>query len=382
MRASGRSPKISRRDQENLDSLKALGIDVDPATGEVKSADGVFEGSATPFDQDPDESIGPEVVSVSTTQTIMPLEQDDEYLDDEALPEETSAEQSQDTTPKVKQTEEGLEKREADARKAQAEMSKTQVKLEKTLGEVNKRFSDLEIQIQKLLALQTAVGSLPTALSPADEETVAQYRADFPEPVSVMEALVAPLHAAVVQLQNKLDTVLERESQKEGDKIFAEIYSKIPKSKVETVTGSDEFRDWLDTLTPATQRLYASILQDTVNYTPQDAIGIFKHYSRDTGCNLGLEDGNKASSNKTPQTPRMDAAPVIKPGSPLPVTHRTQQNEVSLENTPLSMQELTSFASLIQKAATENEREILRKRLNLSLSGIEIDGTRPTGLLI
>ena len=362
-----KEPSPSPNDKVGLDVLAQAGFDRDPATGQMvhKSS---FEGGTDDVTSDPGNPFGSQG-TVETTHTILPgqdrLEVDNE---DEPLPEESAEVETQSTRP-PKQTEEGLAKREADAREAQRAMGKAQAKLDATLAQVNKRFGDLDEQIQRLSAIQVTSGGIPSDLNPADPATVQQYREDYPEAVGVMEALTAPLYQIISDLREQVKAVVNQQGQYfsklKEEEVFGSIYSKISKEKVAATTSDPVFLDWLASRPPMKQKLYVDVLNNTSRYTADEALDVFKEFEKDTGINLGM-------NGKTPrQAPAMDTAPRVRTGSALPPTQQ-HPTQTPTEDTPLSPVELRTFSKDLQEARTERDRQILLKRF--SLTQINIDG--------
>ena len=385
MRGS-KTPRLSSQDQDNLDRLASLGLDVDPATGAIMDK-GAFQGAfqgGQDLNKEPDDHFGPMVESTSTTQTVSSFDKTEEEPVDGVLP--APAAEPVPEPHKVKdgeQTPEGLAKREADARKAQQELSKTQLKLEKTLGEVNKRFGDLDDQvnkrfgdlddqINKLAALQATMGSVPSDLNPADAETVSQYRRDYPEAVGVMESIVAPFCTQLSQVREQLNAVVRQQGEfftkVKEEEVFGGVYSQIPKERVQQITDSPAFIEWLSDQSSAIRKLYVGILNETSRYSSEDALGVFKHFSKDTGTDVGL-NGSHPHAHHAP--PQMDRAPALRSGSALPPVPDSRRTTVTNEETPLAKDELLNFGQLMREASPE-QRETLNKRLRLTQ--VEFDG--------
>lgn len=366
---------ISPHDQATLDMLKAAGIELDPATGKAKALEGgPFQGSEPSADpRGPVIIPGPETVTVlPNTEPLTYDESEEEATEGEEVPPapeaaEPEPEKPEPETPALK----GEAKREHDARAAQREMSKTQLKLEKTLNEVNKRFGDLDDQIQKLAALQNSVGHVPVDLNPADEAVVSQYREDYPEAVSVMEAIVAPVYNMLSQVKDQVNGVIQRQgeffSRMKEDEVFGSIYSKIPKEQVQAITDSPEFISWLSDKPKSKRDLYVDVLNNTSKYAAEDALDIFQEYAKDTGADIGV-NGSRPKTKR--ETPPMDAYPALRSGSALPEARRPQRTVDDIANTPLSQEEMANFKDLLEAAPTNEQKDIILKRLRLTqLSG-------------
>jgi len=366
-----REPKPSPNDRDMLKVLEQAGFTRDPNTGEIVHTGGGFEGG-TPPPADPGNPFGSEG-TVESVHTVLPggdrLEEDQ---GGEELPGEPPAEPEPEAEPKPKpgeQTEEGLKKREADARAAQSAYSKAKADADKALAAVNKRISDLDEQIQKLATLQTTAGPVPDDLNPADPSVVAQYREDYPEAVGVMEALVAPVYQIIGALREQLNGVVQRQgeyfSRLKQDEVFGGIYEKIPKERVKQITESPTFLDWIGTKPPRKANLYVDVLNNTSNYTPEEALEIFKEFSLETGTDIGLNGKPRR------QSPPTDTAPRARTGSALPPP-ASHQPSTPTENTPLSAYELAHFKDILGGFRTEAERQMFLHRFNATQ--INIDG--------
>ena len=364
-----KEPKPSPNDQAGLDILAQAGFVRDPETGQMVHQESFQGGDDTT--NDPGNPFGSEG-TVETVHTVIPGQDRLEVGEDDPLPTEEVAEESAPPQKPIKdgaQTEEGLAKRESDAREAQRAMGKAQAKLEATLAQVNKKFGDLDEQIQRLSTLQVTSGGIPTGLNPADAATVTQYREDYPEAVGVMEALTAPLYQIIGDLREQVKAVVQNQGQffskMKEEEVFSGIYQKIPKEKVASLTTDPVFLDWLANKPPVKGKYYVDVLNNTSRYTSEEALDVFKDFSRDTGVDLGL-NGKPARAAHP-----MDTAPRVRTGSALPPPP-SPQPETPTEDTPLSLTELATFGRDLQNARTEREREVLRKRF--AASTINIDG--------
>lgn len=374
---SSRTIALSVNDRANQERLAALGIKVNPDGTYEESGGKAFEGQEEPNPPASGDPSAPVVESVSTVQTLASFEPLEEEPSEDVLPAQPAAEPIQEPLPAKprdgEQTPEGLAKREADARAAQQAMSKAQAKLDKTLNEVNRRFGDLDDQIQKLAALQTTVGSIPPDLNPADAATVAQYREDYPEAIGVMESLVAPIYNMLSQVREQINAVVKQQSEffvrLKEEEVFGGVYSKIPKERVAQITESPEFIEWLSGQTPSVRKLYIGILNETSRYSAEEALGVFNHFSKDTGIDIGLNGSRLQPKPQRAPTPPMDSYPTLRTGSALPAAPTPQQvkhAELPESERPLSPQEQRDFKQLVANAQGARERDMLYKRLNLT----------------
>lgn len=376
---NSRTPRISANDQANLDRLESLGAKVDPITGAISLDENVFQGSVPSGEELDPEMIGSTAQVVSTSQTVSAFDRLDEGVETD-LPTDEVADEVPPAPAVPEKKPEGLEKREADAREAQRQMSKTKLDLEKTMAAVNRRFEDLDAQIQKYAALQATVGATPPDLNPADAAVLSDWRENQPEAVSVMEAIAAPLYQAISQLREQLNAVVNRQgeffSKLKEEEVFGKIYSKIPENKVKQISESPEFIQWLSDLPPAIRRTYINILNETSAYTSEDALAIFKSFSRDTGVDVGLESGGNNQPHHQP--PPMDRAPSLRSGGALPEAAPVRRPAAPGELPPLSMEEAANFGQLMRDSQTPGERDILNKRLALTQLSFDGSGTTRT----
>jgi hypothetical protein len=371
MRTSGTKARTNAQlgddGQENLARLAALGVTVND-DGSISSD--AFEGDGFIGEEPGD---GTEVDEPTPARPAVDrIEVEDDVVAD--LPGDEPAERTDHAAPRKpgEQTEEGLAKREADARKAQSELSKTQVKVNAQMAALDKRISDLDDKIQQYAVLQATAGSLPTNLNPADEETVSQYREDYPEAVGVMESIAAPLYGEISRLREQLNAVVKKQGEYFSDlrtkEVFGAIYAKIPNAT--EIAESPEFHAWLGNIRSDRKRaLYADIISNTTNYTTEDALEVFEEYAQATGTNLGTP--------KPVHHTEMDRSPAMRSGSALPEAPAPRRNNPSNALTPFSMEELSHFGELIREAQTPQERDILNKRLLLSQSDLELSGAHP-----
>ena len=351
---SKKSQPISPHDQATLDNLKSLGIELDES-GKPKAVEGgAFQGELFPAKSEPGIVSSPEVVTVQPLQQETPTPLQEEPV--EVPPVETTAELTQETQEPLK----GEAKREHDARQAQREMSKTQLKLDKTVAEITRRQSELDEQLRKLTALQSTTGFYPESLNPADAATVAQYREDYGEAVGVMEAIVAPVYNVLSQLREQINGVVRQQGEYFGklkeDEVLGAVYSQIPKDRVQQISESPEFVQWLASKPNSKRTLYVDVLNNTTRYSSEDALDIFAEYAKDTGINI-------MGSKPKPQAPAMDRAPVLKSGSALPPAAPVQPI-ANDPNRPLSVSEFNNFSALLDAARTNEQKDILMKRLH------------------
>ena len=358
---------VSPHDQAVLDNLKALGLDIDPATGKPSVVEGgAFQGLLP-------EARGPVIIDSPEVVTVVPTSQDPEPLVEEFPELSSSPEVVEEPVQEPKEEQlKGEAKREHDAREAQRQMSKTQLKLDKTVSEINRRQAELDEKLQKLSALQATTGIFPTDLNPADAETVKQYREEYGEAVSVMEAIVAPAFNAIAQVREQLNGIVqqwgEQTSRQKEEAVLGAVYSKIPKERVAQITESDEFIGWLSDKPQSKRNLYVDILNNTSRYSSEEALDIFSEFSKDSGIELGL--GGKHHPAAKHQAP-MDKAPTLRTGNSLPPVTPHAQPIANDPNRPLTLDELSNFSELLSSARGE-QKDILLKRLNAT--NINIDG--------
>ena len=354
---SKRLQPVSVNDQASIDSLKAFGIEMD-ADGKPKAVEGAFQGDLLPAKPVPEVISGPETVTVQMTNLEPPTPLQEDTI--EVPPVEPTAELPKEVLPEPLK---GEEKREHDARQAQREMSKTQLKLDKTVSEITKRQAELDEQLRKLTALQETSGFYPADLNPADAETVANYRQEYGEAVSVMEAIVAPVYKYLSQMREQINGVVKQQGEYFGklkeEEVLGAVYSKIPKAKVQQISESPEFIQWLSNKPNSKRTLYVDVLNNTTKYSSEDALDIFAEYSKDTGIDLGM-----VGSKPKPQPPVMDRAPVLKSGSALPPAVAPVQQPTNDPNRPLSVSEFNNFSALLAEAKTNEQKDILMKRLH------------------
>lgn len=355
---SGSAP-LDATAQANLDRLRSLGVKIDPSTGQA-TAD-PFQGSPNPG-PDPDE-LGPGVhATVSRTETFLP---DDRIVDDEpALPVEPETAATEPTVPEPgAQTPEGLAKREKDAREAQAAYSKAQVKLDRTMMTVEQKMSDLTQKIDQLAALQASTGGIPPDLDPADAATLAAYRENDPDAVRVMEAIVAPVYAQVSSLQDRISSVVNQVgdfmNKARQEQVLGKVYARIPKEKVDQITDSPEFLQWLSETPEPLKSGYIEIFNSTAKYSSDAALRALRDFGRDSGIDLGLD--NKPSAPARPG-PQMPTTPALRSGSALPPP-APPHPRTPTEATPLSPEERATWAADFANARTDAERDFLKARL-------------------
>jgi len=347
---------ISANDQATLDSLKTLGIEFDESGKPVPVEGGAFQGELFPAKPEPGIVSSPEVVTIQPSQSPTPLMEETE----EVPPVQEAAEPTQEAPEPLK----GEAKREHDARQAQRELSKTQLKLDKTVAEITRRQSELDEQLRKLTALQSTTGFYPENLNPADAATVAQYREEYGEAVGVMEAIVAPVYQVLSQLREQINGVVKQQGEYFGklkeDEVLGAVYSKIPKERVQQISESNDFIAWLSSKPNSKRTLYVDVLNNTTKYSSEDALDIFAEYAKDTGTDI--MNGSKPK----PQIPAMDSAPMLKKGSDFPSVAPVQQQPANDVNRPLSVSEFNNFSALLEGARTNEQKDILIKRLNLT----------------
>jgi hypothetical protein len=374
------SPKpnqpISDHDQAHVDLLKSVGLELDPVTMRPRVVDEkAFQGVTKPSDGIP------EPVSGSQTVTVLPSAEPIEIEEEEipAVPPVPIEPESTESLPPKKP--EGEEKRLQDTREAQQKLSKLDKKIQdkeaalnKLSDDITRKQSALEDQINKLAALQATSGGIyPEHLDPADAETVANFRKEYPEAVSVMEAVVAPVYDALSKLSERVNGLLqqwgEQVSKQRETEILEGVYQKIPKERVDQIVKSDDFGEWLAGKPERKRLLYIDILNNTTKggYTSADALDVFDEFSKDTGVKL-------ITNGKAPrrETPPMDETPRLRTGSALPTAAppAPARPNPSNELAPLSLQEAANFKYLLEEAPTLEARNILLQRLSLTqLSG-------------
>ena len=386
-------PKMSPNDQAALEKLQErLGITVDPKTGELSSGSGFqvsvdAEGKATVFkdeaiegshyegDTDPlggeETGFGSTLLQTDHEVVVSPFEQDKVQPDDAALPpENTEAEPEPEPEPQPKPK--GLDKREADARKAQSEMMKTKTSLDRTKLEVESKIAEFQDLIQQAEVLK-ATGSafVPPDLNPADEATIRTYREDFPEAVSVMEALVAPVYAALSQIREQTNATAQRVGEhfakQRSEAVQAEIYKVVPAAKLEQIKASPEFLDWLTALPKKKQNyIFAAMDGPASTLDPNDVLEVLHDFSRATGTDIGI-NAPVAQPQKRERRPEMDTTPNLRTGSALPEVPRAPRNNQPTPFTPEEMAQPGFMREGLSEGSLE-QRNLFRQRLELTQS--------------
>jgi hypothetical protein len=396
-------PKLSLNDQAALDKLNdRLGIKVDPKTGALSSDSGfqvnvdaegkatvmrdttvqgsVFEGDEDPVDGS-DTGFGSTLLQTEHEAVVSPLEQDrlesesGDLPSDEAVPDPEIEAQPEKSK--------GLDKREADARKAQSEMMKTKNSLDKTKLEVEARIAEFQDLVQQAEVLKvTGSAFVPPDLNPADEATISEYRRDFPEAVGVMEALVAPVYAALGQIREQVNATAQRLGEhfakQRSEAVQAEIYKVIPAPRLEQIKSSPEFLDWLTNLPKKKQNyIFAAMDGPASTLDPNDVLEVLKDFSRATGQDIGINAPAPAPQRR--DRPAMDTAPVTGTGSALPEAPRAARNN---QLRPFTTEEMLQpgFLKTGLSEGSPQEREIFRKRLELSQQ-LNFDGRSASQLM-
>lgn len=365
---------ISPNDKDAYDRLASLGIQVDPATGEVKAKEGspFWGGTTDDNQQDGSDYRSPKIVDVSQTEVVLPggdalgVENETESQHQEE-PAATPAPQPKQTPT---QTEEGLAKREASAREAQREMSKTQAKLEKTLDEVNRKQAALEAQIKELAAMKALPFKAPE-LTPADEGAAREFRLELPEYANYVDAQLAPIYAQFASMETRINGVIDQLggylSNQKFEQVLNAVYSRVPKHVVDEVTGSEQFASWIGSLPRKIQETYLDIMNKTTDYTAEDAFGVLRHYSQDSGVPIqGLTD-KKAPEQPKQTPPKQSPYPNLRSGSALPAVSKPKPSPDAI--TPLSADELSRFSDLIgpYSGLSDHQRDILKQRLAVTI---------------
>jgi hypothetical protein len=385
MAMRGAKPKSGPAEQANLAFLREHGVELDPETGRVSA---ITLPQAEHYDQqDPAEDGGPdiEVVSVERTVNYDPLgdEADDHGLPGDPNPADDGRQSDHQQDPEPK----GLDKRIQDSKDAQRSFSRAKAEAEALIEKVEKRQRFLDEQIQKLATLQATRGSIPTDLTPASDEEVAEFRKDYEPYLRVIHAAIAPIYSLVSELRERVDTLVringDNLAKEREDQVFGAIYKAIPKADLEKVLSSQGFLDWHRSLPPTIRNAYKDILENTSAYTAEDAFDVLKRYSYDTGVKVLKQSGERSTRRETPE---MDSAPSLRSGGALPEAARSQRQQPN-DAQPLSRAEQMSFTQLLQGhdveltdgsviygARTEEEKAILRKRL--TRTPMNFDGDR------
>lgn len=400
-----KAPKLSLNDQAALDKLhETLGIQVDPNTGELSSSSGFqvsvdADGKATVFkdeavqgssfegDTDPlggeETGFGSTLLQTEHEVVVNPYERDKVETGDEALPpEESEAEPEPEPEPQPKPK--GLDKRESDARKAQSEMMKTKTSLDRTKLEVESKIAEFQDLIQQAEVLK-ATGSAfaPPDLNPADEATIQTYREDFPEAVSVMEALVAPVYAALGQIREQTNATAQRVGEhfakQRSEAVQAEIYKVVPAAKLEQIKSSPEFLDWITALPKKKQNyIFAAMDGPASTLDPNDVIEVLNDFSRATGTSIGL-NAQAAPAPKREQRPAMDTVPNLRTGSALPDVPRAPRSNQPTPFTPEEMAQPGFLKEGLSEGSLE-QRNLFRQRLELTQS-LNFNGRTASALM-
>jgi hypothetical protein len=355
-------PVEQPNDKATLDFLKSQGITFDAqgnpvgnpfqgqdAPSQVPVVDDGTEGELPapvkdPFDRLEDDDLNPE-----------PLPGD--------LPAEDEGDATGDTDPKAK----GLEKREADAREAQRQLGKMEARLKAENLALDQKLADIDQKLQQMAALQATVGVLPDDLDPASAEVLADWKENQTEAVQVMQAIVAPLYKMVSSLREQTQGITQRLGEyfakTRREEVEKGIYAVVPKAKVDALMQDPTFLDWMGARPPVKRRMYVDVLQNTSNYTPEDALEILREFSRDANVDLGLNGGTAPAAPR-----RMPTSPSLRSGGALPEPSREPQRPPSERLTPLSQAELDP--DYVREKLAGGDPTYL-KRLELTLPGTD-----------
>ena len=199
-------------------------------------------------------------------------------------------------------------------------MSKTEARLKVLEASLNQKAEALDEQIQRLASLQATVGALPADLNPADAATLADWRENQTEAVSVMEALIAPYHTALGQIREQVNGLVRQMgeffSKSKADEVFGQLYSRVPKAKLDSLEHEPVFLDFLSRKPNRKRALYVDMMQNTSRYTPDDVLDMLGEFCLATGFDLGLKQPGAGPA----QRPAMDSAPRLRSGAALPET--------------------------------------------------------------
>lgn len=257
------------------------------------------------------------------------------------------------------------EKRKADAQAAQRALSKTQAELKERERAIESRLNALDEKERKLdellvkLEQDRAPKQTVNQTGSEDDEIMQTLAEEYPD---LFKAVNAAINRSVAPLAKSMEEeradrirrdkeAKERaaadEEQKSKDRAERVINKVIEKHKdAVDVVASEEFIEWMDTLSPGIRKAYAHIIEYTYQYEPEDAISILDAFKK----TLKPDPTNSRIPDSSPSK-RPAGSPEAQPG-----------NQV----TPLSFEELGRVDQLMRQAKSQAERDFLRRRLDLT----------------
>ncbi len=363
----------SNRDQIAADLAK-LGLSEGGSVALAEESAGGEEGlTETGLSDEADPGLG----EGTLTQTVDRFGKLQEETTEEDHPGEAPADSSRELPDEApKENPKGLEKREVDARDAQRAMSRTQVKLDATEKRIDEKFKSLSEMIARLTKLQGTVGQIPEDFPLASDETMATWKKDYVEALSVINTQIAPVYRLLSTLQEQVNQLVSVQTETYTKARAAEtldvVYAQIPQPLAKRIAESQEFFDWYQDQPVDMQPIIKRAIEATDTVDPKTTLKIYRDFSRDTGIQIpGLDETPAAPIAR----PRMDTHPSLRGGGPrVRVRTPIRANDTTA---PLSIQELNNYQALLAQAS-EPEKAILRKRM--ALTSITLNGENPQSL--
>ena len=240
-------------------------------------------------------------------------------------------------------------KREADAKAEQRRLSKQQQRLKKMEEDlrkqeqnVNGRLAELDVQaaaIAELMSKFDGSKAIPVDLSSVPE--IAEYRANYPGLIKVIEAYTAPMGSISSRLdaiEGYMQSMLQGTLQTKATAVISSVEQVYPKAK-ETVKSQD-FVDWVKAQPAGIRAQIVNIVDHTAQHTVEDALWVLDQYHAAKGQPRATGAGAAPAARRTPG----DSLPATRGGSGGPGPSGPQL-------TPLTPQEIANYSALVNEAA-------------------------------